>query len=185
MGQPIQASEGEDHDAHIEAHLTMMNAPVVQAVPQVMANLMGNIMQHISMKAKAMAMAEMQQPMQQQPQLAGMPPQQPQVNEQQVLARASQISSQLIAELMQKMTPQQQGDPLVMLRAQELALKEKDLERKEREFQQSLALKKQDQDADRAVQRERIQTTEDIAQLRANIALEKMDQANKGTQGGY
>lgn len=190
MGQPIQASEGEDHDAHIETHLTMMNAPVVQAVPQVMANLMGNIMQHISMKAKAMAMAEVQQQMPQQPmqpQLAGMPqaPQQPQVNEQQVLARASQISSQLTAELLQRMTPQQQGDPLVMLRAQELALKEKDLERKEREFQQNLALKKQDQDADRAVQRERIQTTEDIAQLRANIALEKMEQSNKGSQGGY
>ena len=189
MGQPIQAHEAEDHDAHIAGHMAMMNAPVAQAVPQVMANLMGNILQHISMKAKAMAMAEMQQQQQQpmQPQLAGMPPQpqQPQMNEQQVLARASQISSQLINELMQQMTPQQQGDPLVMLRAQELALKEKDLERKEREFQQSLALKKQDQDEDRAVQRERIQTTEDIAQLRANIALEKMDQANKGTQGGY
>ena len=185
MGQPIQASEGEDHDAHIETHLTMMNAPVVQAVPQVMANLMGNIMQHISMKAKAMAMAEVQQQQPMQPQLAGMPPQQPQVDEQQVLARASQISSQLTAELLQRMTPQQQGDPLVMLRAQELALKEKDLERKEREFQQNLALKKQDQDADRAVQRERIESSEDIAQLRANIALEKMQQANKGSQGGY
>jgi len=101
-----------------------------------------------------------------------------------VLARASQIASQMTSELVQNLTPQQQGDPLVMLRAQELALKERDLQRKEREFQQNLMLKKQDQDADRDVQRERIQTTEDIAQLRANIALEKMNRA-QGNQGGY
>ena len=183
MGQPIQAHEAEDHDSHIAAHLAMMQTPLVQAVPQVMANMMGNILQHVSMKAKAMAAQEMQQqqPQMQQPQMPGM---QPQVNEGAVLARASQIASQMTTELVQNLTPQQQGDPLVMLRAQELALKERDLQRKEREFQQSLALKKQDQDADRDVQRERIQTTEDIAQLRANIALEKMNKA-QGSQGGY
>jgi hypothetical protein len=177
MGQPIQAHEAEDHDAHMAAHLAMMQAPLVQAVPQVMANLMGNIMQHISMKARAMAQQEMQQQQ--------MPQQQPNPQmEAQVLARASQIASQMTSELVQSLTPQQQGDPLVMLRAQELALKERDLQRKEREFQQNLMLKKQDQDADRDVQRERIQTTEDIAQLRANIALEKMNRA-QGNQGGY
>lgn len=182
MGQPIQAHEAEDHDSHIAAHLAMMQTPLVQAVPQVMANMMGNILQHVSMKAKAMAAQEMQQqPQMQQPQMPGM---QPQVDEGAVLARASQIASQMTTELVQNLTPQQQGDPLVMLRAQELALKERDLQRKEREFQQSLALKKQDQDADRDVQRERIQTTEDIAQLRANIALEKMNKA-QGSQGGY
>ncbi len=187
MGQPIQAHEAEDHDAHIAAHLAMMQTPLVQAVPQVMANMMGNILQHISMKARAMAQQEMAQQMPQQQQLPGMMPQQQQPNPQmeaQVLARASQIASQMTSELVQNLTPQQQGDPLVMLRAQELALKERDLQRKEREFQQNLMLKKQDQDADRDVQRERIQTTEDIAQLRANIALEKMNRA-QGNQGGY
>jgi len=185
MGQPIQAHEAEDHDAHIAAHLAMMQTPLVQAVPQVMANMMGNILQHISMKARAMAQQEMAQQMPQQQQLPGMmPPQQQQPDQAQVLARASQIASQMTSELVQNLTPQQQGDPLVMLRAQELALKERDLQRKEREFQQNLMLKKQDQDADRDVQRERIQTTEDIAQLRANIALEKMNRA-QGNQGGY
>jgi hypothetical protein len=146
---------------------------------------MGNILQHISMKARAMAQQEMAQQMPQQQQLPGMmPQQQQQPNQAQVLARASQIASQMTSELVQNLTPQQQGDPLVMLRAQELALKERDLQRKEREFQQNLMLKKQDQDADRDVQRERIQTTEDIAQLRANIALEKMNRA-QGNQGGY
>jgi len=184
MGQPIQAHEAEDHDAHIAAHLAMMQTPRVQAVPQVMANMMGNILQHISMKARAMAQQEMAQQMPQQQQLPGMMPQQQQPDQAQVLARASQIASQMTSELVQNLTPQQQGDPLVMLRAQELALKERDLQRKEREFQQNLMLKKQDQDADRDVQRERIQTTEDIAQLRANIALEKMNRA-QGNQGGY
>ena len=207
MGQPLQAFPGQNHDAHIQAHIAMMGIPVAQAVPQVMAILMGDVMAHIGFKAREKAEAEMQaqqqqpqqpqQPQMQQPQqfqeggqVVPIQPGQPdqQMQEQmkaQMEAKVAQYTQEMIMEVMDQLTPQQQGDPLVMLRAKELEIKEKDLDRKEREFN-AKQMQAQTQHEDKIdMDKERIESSEDIAQLRANIAIEKMEQANKGSQGGY
>ena len=54
----LQAFQGQNHDAHIEAHFSMMYSSVVKGNPMVMANLQGHVMQHISLKAQEQVQAE-------------------------------------------------------------------------------------------------------------------------------
>jgi len=92
----------------------------------------------------------------------------------------------LIAEITDKMLEEEEEmleqrseDPLVDLKQQEIDLREKDIQRKSMEEQQKLKFqdKKLGQNTD--MQKEKIQSQEDIAQLRANVNLEKMDKTIK------
>ena len=78
-GMPAQAFQGQQHDAHIEAHFFMMHSTVVKQSPVVMANLQAHIMQHISLKAQEEVQAEVQKQMQQ------IPPEQQQMVQQQMM----------------------------------------------------------------------------------------------------
>ena len=74
----------------------------------------------------------------------------------------------------------EQQDPLVELKQRELDIKAGDLARKQQEDQREFDLdnKKLAQTAN--LQRERIESQEDIAQLRANIAMDKTYNAPSG-----
>ena len=169
--KPIQAFPGQNHMAHIQAHIVFMQSPMVQGAPQFLGPLLANIQQRIGYMAR-------EQVAEQVAQLGQMLP--PEAMEAMVAARVAELTQQIIPSL----APQQQQDPLVGIRQAELQLAAADQQRKQAKDQvdamlEQARLQQQNQQAydrmdltkgiaeDRSeVNRERIETQEDIAVLR-------------------
>ena len=118
----LKAFEGQNHDAHIAAHLVFMASGVVQATPAAAIALQKHVMEHIKLLAEETVMTGfMAQSQGQEP------------NEEQIIqieADISQIIAEKIAEVrMQSQNIMNQGqgegpDPLIALKEQELGIKE-------------------------------------------------------------
>ena len=144
-GKPFQAFPGQDHKAHIDAHLSFMSISMVQNNPMAMMGLQKNILEHISLMAQEQVQIEFVEEMQElqmiQQQLAPMM-QNPQMMQQNPQAMQSQqrvkqitdmIESRkavLIAEMTldyakeeDKISSEVGGDPLLKLKSRELDLK--------------------------------------------------------------
>ena len=120
----LQAFEGQDHQAHIMAHLVFGNTPMVGQLPPVAITLQKHVMEHIQIAAKEQAsVAYMQKVMGNQ----GAP-----ATPEEMLEMEA-VTAQYIAEGMQQLKQlseqiatggQEQGpDPLIALKQQELELK--------------------------------------------------------------
>lgn len=117
----LKAFEGQDHDAHILAHLTFMASGVVQSMPNIAMSLQKHVLEHVKLKAREQAAAMFMQ--QNQGQAA---------SEDQMLEIETMVA-QLIAQDMQAvrqasqqiMGGENQGpDPLLALKEKELQIKE-------------------------------------------------------------
>ena len=171
----IEAYEGQNHDAHIQAHLLFGLSPIVQAQPALAIDLNKHLMQHISLKAREAVEVQIAQAEQQMGQQAQ------NVDELKV-GQIAALEAQFLAEV-QQMQAQMSGagkpDPVIALKEKELQMRAmKDQADAQFDFsklnleQQKLAQKEKTDQA-------RIQSQEDIAQLRANINLQKLDAAQK------
>ena len=114
----LKAFEGQDHDAHILAHLTFGTAPMLQALPQSMVALQKHIIEHVKIKCQEMATAQLLQQ-------TGGQALTPDL-ELQLESMVAQMNAQEFGKLKQltaQITGQNQGpDPLVQLKQQELQL---------------------------------------------------------------
>ena len=178
-GVPAQAFQGQNHDAHIEAHFSLMYSSVVKGNPMVMANVQGHIMQHISLKAQEQVQAEMAPQLQQ---LQQMPPEQQQILQQQMMAemqnKAAVIEQELISEFVaeyEELLKDSANDPLVELKKDELGLREKEMIRKGKEANEKLGLEKKKLDTNTKVDREKIDQQKDAVAIRSAIATEKLE----------
>ena len=187
-GQLLQAFEGQDHDAHITVHLGFLQLPLVQASPQVLGVFVSHLMEHVALKARSqvqqeieMLQAEAQQAMlaaqvgavdpmmaQQQMQAAQ------QVSPEQVESRVAQIEAELTQQVLGGFAPQQQEDPLVAIRQQELAIKAADTERRAQNDQARLDVEQRKMQARAATDAARIESQEDIADERADVNRERI-----------
>jgi len=150
-GKPFQAFPGQDHRAHIQAHLAFMATNMARNNPPVGAALEKNIFEHISLMAQEQVELEFKQEIQQ---VAVM--QQAAANNPQMAMQAQMISQRiegrkavLIAEAMEEflaeekeITSQFDNDPIAKLRARELDLRAMENERKEREGKERMNLDK-------------------------------------------
>jgi hypothetical protein len=115
-GKPFQAFKGQDHRAHITAHLNFMTSSMARNNPMVTASMQKNIFEHISLMAleqvevefkdQIIQMQQIQQQMQANPALA----QDPQL-QQQMMALNMQIESRkavLIAEMFEDYAKEEQ-----------------------------------------------------------------------------
>ena len=141
-----------------------MSSMIAKANPGVLQVLQVHIFEHIKFKAMLQAQQEIQQQAQQGQQV---PPQ--------LMAnRVAEIETQLMQEYMakeQEILNVGQQDPLVDIKKQELALKQQEQMREAMTDEQRLQLDKQKLAEQSAIQRDRIDTTEDIANMRAQNAL--------------
>ena len=195
MGAPLQAFPDQDHEAHIEAHMAVMSTPAMQLNPQALVVLQGHIQEHIGLLAEAQAQQEVMsqippeqmQMMQQQAQMA--PPQMgpqgpmPQDPMQMVMmqmkpqidALAAQIAADMTEQLVQAVTPQEEGtDPLVAIRQQELQLKAADMQRKQGEFEARQEMEREKERNDVLVAQQRIDAQEKAIDERSRIAEERI-----------
>ena len=98
-----------------------------------------------------------------------------------VESRVAQLIAVITQEVMAQLMPPPQGpDPLVALRARELDIKELDLQRKASEFQQRQSFEVEKEASRQDLTREKIDSTEDIAQLRADVNLERINRSTPG-----
>jgi len=181
-GKPFQAFPGQDHRAHITAHLNFMSTNIVRNNPAVMASIQKNILEHISLMAQEQVQLEFREQMQQMMMMQQQAATNPQV-QQQLQALTNQVESRksvLIAELTEEymkeekqITSQFDNDPLLKLKSREVDLRAMENERKRDndEAQQDLARARLMQQGE--IAEDKMEQNEDLAKLRAGVSLAK------------
>jgi hypothetical protein len=194
-GKPFQAFRGQDHRAHITAHLNFMSTNIARNNPVIMGSLEKNIFEHISLMALEQVEIEFTTQLQQLQQLSQDPmaAQNPQV-QMQVQQLQMQIESRkaiLIAEMMdefmkeeQRITSQFDNDPIAKLKSRELDLVAQENARKAKEGQEKINLDKMRAMMNQMNTQEKLQQNEDLAELRAatSIAKQQFSDMNKKIQ---
>jgi hypothetical protein len=201
MGEILNTFPEQDHDAHIRMHMAFMKTPLVSTSPQVMGTFYSHVMEHVSQKSRLMVMAEIEGIIGQ-AQLAAQSGAIDPVAAQQQIAQVQQdmqdpgqmeklISLQMekiMAEILPGLLPvgnDPMSDPLVQIRMQELALKEKDLQRKTEEDQGDMLIELQKMQQQAASAAARIESQEEIADNRNEVNRERIQvQRDKMRQGG-
>ena len=200
-GKPFQAFPGQDHKAHIDAHLSFMSISMVQNNPMAMMGLQKNILEHISLMAQEQVQIEFMEEMKElqmlQQQLAPMM-QNPTMMQQNPMAmqgqqRIQQITSAiearkavLIAEMTMdyakeedKISSEVGGDPLLKLKSRELDLKaradqDRNANNEARLDLDTMRAMMNDQQHD-----EKLEQNEELAGLRAGVSLAKQTMADQ------
>jgi hypothetical protein len=180
--QTLQAFPEQEHNAHIQTHLLFMKTGIVGSSPAVFGLLLAHISEHIAFKARDAVNKEMQTIMEQAAQ-TGQQPQEipPEIMEQ----RVAQLIVELTTELVTELSPPAEGqeDPLVGLRSKEIDIKAADVQRKADEFAAKHQLDIQTEAQKQEMAREKIDSQEDIALLRAEVNRERIDRVGGAGRG--
>jgi hypothetical protein len=183
-GKSFQAFPGQDHRAHITAHLNFMATNMARNAPVIMASLEKNCFEHISLMSQEQVEIEFQQEimqlqqMQQNPQ--AMQNQQMQIQIRMLTEKIEGRKAVLIAEMMEefmneekKITSQFDNDPIAKLKSRELDLMAQENDRKKQESNERINLDKMKAMMAQSTDSQKLQQNEDLAKLRANTSLEK------------
>ena len=184
-GMPAQAFQGQDHDSHINSHVSLYRTITAQSNPVVLSLIQAHVYQHVSFRAAEIVdqqnaqNPEFQSTLQQIQQL---PPEVGMQYQQQLKESVARDVAAVVSQLMEQinsifMPPPPQPDPLVELRGKELDIKADDVQRKREEFAQ-----RQQFDSMKAMQsnqlaEQRLVIQQDIAKMKDNIARERIDQS--------
>ena len=194
-GVPFRAYPGQDHRAHITAHLNFLATNMVRTAPMVTAAIEKNCLEHISLMAQEQIELEFRTELQQLQQQTMMMQQNPQAVQQnpmlqqqvqQVQQKIEARKAVLIAEMMEdfmkeekKITSQFDHDPIAKLRARELDIRALDNEKRRREAEEKLNLDKMRAMMNQQVQEDKLEQNEELAELRADTSIEKQEMANE------
>ena len=206
-GKPFQAFPGQDHKAHIDAHLSFMSISMVQNNPMAMMGLQKNILEHISLMAQEQVQIEFVEEMQElqmiQQQLAPMM-QNPMMMQQNPMAmqgqqRIQQITTAiearkavLIAEMTMdyakeedKISSEVGGDPLLKLKSRELDLKaradqDRNANNEARLDLDTMRAMMNDQQHD-----EKLEQNEELAGLRAGVSIAKQQMSDQSKRHDF
>ena len=209
-GKPFQAYPGQDHKAHIDAHLSFMSISMVQNNPMAMMALQKNILEHISLMAQEQIQLEYvdelkeMQMIQQQMQQMGPMMQNPQAMQQnpqamQMQQRAQQLTSimdarkaVLIAEMTMdyakeedKISSEVGGDPLLKLKSRELDLKAKADQDRTANNESRLDLDTMRAMMNDAQHDEKLEQNEELAQMRAGVSIAKQEMADQSKKNDF
>jgi hypothetical protein len=180
--KPFQAFPGQDHRAHITAHLNFMATNFVRNNPSVVAALEKNILEHISLMAQEQVQLEFPQEFQMLPQMqaaaVGNPAIQQQLQQisQKIEARKAILIADMTEEFMKEekeITSQFDHDPLLKLKQREVDLKAMEEERKVKEQEDRVNLERSKMLQNKDLTEDKLKQNEELANLRADTAIEK------------
>jgi len=185
----FQAFPGQDHRAHITAHLNFMGTNMVRNSPPISAAIQKNCLEHISLMGQEqielefrdelmqlqqmMQMMQNPQAMQQNPNLQN----QVQMMQQKIEARKAVLIAEMMEEFMkeeQEVTGDFGNDPIAKLKARELDLKASDNSRKVKEGEEKMNLDKMKAMMNQGNVDEKLDQNEELAHLRADTSIEKI-----------
>jgi len=183
-GKPFQAFKGQDHQAHITAHLNFMGTNMARNNPVVMASLQKNIFEHISLMSLEQVEMEYQseiaqlQQIQQDPQAMQNPSIQQGVMD--ITMKIESRKAVLIAEMMEDYNKEEKkilgdfaNDPIAKLRDRELDLRAQENMRKEREGAERLNLDKMRAMMNQENQENKLEQNEELSKMRADTSIQK------------
>jgi hypothetical protein len=182
--QPFQAFAGQDHKAHIDAHLNFIQLNMVRNNPPIVMAIQKNILEHISIMAQEQVQVEFIQELQQLPMLQQQAQADPQA-QQQIKSITIQIESrkaQLIAEMTKdfaeeenKLIGQYDSDPLIKLKAREVDLRAIENEQKRKEAEDRINLDKLKALMNQTNEENKLEQNAELAKLRAGVSLAKQN----------
>ena len=186
-GKQFQAFPGQDHRAHMTAHLNFMSTNIVRNNPAVMGAIQKNILEHISLMAQEQIQLEFRdelmrlQALQQSAPVDPRAAQELQVITQRIESRKAVLIAEMTEEFMKeekKITSQFDNDPLLKLKAREVDLRAMENERKKEADQAKVEndRAKLMQAAD--IADEKLDQNEKLANLRADTSLAKQEMSN-------
>ena len=184
LGKPLTAFRNQNHLAHIEAHQAFFSSTLVRNNIQTMTILESHVMEHLSIQAREEVEQEMKPEIEKLQQAAGGKiPEEEQVRvqelmESKVAERIAEMTEEMVSEE-QEMMQQQGEDPLIALKQQEINLRADDIERKKRHDEAQLGLDEEKLQQNEDLTEAKIDSQEDIAQLRANVNLAKQAEIEK------
>ena len=165
---PLTVFQGQNHDAHIMAHLVFGSSPMVSQMPAIAMALQKHVMEHVSVKAKEQVSSQVGQ------QLQGQPP-----DEQQTLEIESMVAD-LVAKGMQEVkatSTQISGggapDPIIALKQQDLELRAQQDAAENQIDQARLSLDQQKAQNNAQLGAARIDSQEGIVEARIQAARER------------
>jgi hypothetical protein len=181
-GKPFQAFPGQDHRAHITAHLNFMSTNMVRNNPVIMAAIQKNILEHISLMAQEQVQLEFREQMMQIQTLQQQAPTNPQAAQQlqQLMQVIEARKAVLIAEMTEdymkeekKITSQFDSDPLLKLKSREVDLRAMENERKKQNDEAQVELARARLMQSRENFEDKLEQNEDLSKLRAGVSLAK------------
>jgi len=190
--KPFQAFRGQDHQAHMTAHLNFMETNIVRNNPPVMVAIQKNILEHISLMGQEqveMEFAEQvqqMQVMQQQAQINPQLQQQAEAEMQQLSMKIEARKAVLIAEMTEefmkeekRITSQFDSDPLLKLKSREVDLRAMENDRKQQETNNRQEIERAKLMQDQVSTDRKLAQNEELADLRADTSIEKQQMANE------
>jgi len=190
--KPFKAFRGQDHQAHMTAHLNFMETNLVRNNPPVMIAIQKNCLEHISLMGQEqveMEFAEQvqqMQVMQQQAQINPQLQQQAQMEAQQLSVKIEARKAVLIAEMTEefmkeekRITSQFDSDPLLKLKSREVDLRAMENDRKQQEMKMREELERAKLVQDQVSTDKKLAQNEELADLRADTSIEKQEMANE------
>lgn len=163
-GQALKAFPEQDHLAHMVTHMAFIKLPIVMSSPAVYGVLLSHILEHLSLAAQQQVVLDMQQ--------QGIMDMQ--FSPEQMEVEVSKTEARMIQQLLPELMPQQGPDPLVQLQQQGLQLKAQELQQKAQDNEARNQIDLAKLRTKTSIDQQRIQSQEDTAQLRANVALERV-----------
>jgi hypothetical protein len=138
-GEPAKAFLHQDHQSHIQVHMSMLQNPVVAQLigqnpraPMIQAALAAHVAEHVGFMMRQKIEQQLGMPLP--PEDEKLPPQ-VEIALSAMMAQASQqVLMQDQAKAAQQQAQQQQQDPVVQMQMQELQLKAKEVELKEKKI---------------------------------------------------
>jgi hypothetical protein len=185
-GKPVKAFMEQNHEAHIQTHMSAMQNPkIVQLMqmnpqaPAIQAAMMAHINEHIAFEYRKQVEMAIGAPLPGEEQNKHMPPEMADQIAMATAKASQQLMQQAQQQAAQQQAQQQMQDPVVQMQMQELQLKQQDLQLKAQK-QATDAASKADQ---LEIEKSRIEAQMQIAamQVGANAAA-KRDQMERQQQ---
>jgi len=176
-GEPMKAFIYQDQQAHIAAHQTFMQDPLIAKTigqnpmaNQIMASMQAHIAEHLGFHYRKLIETQMGVPL---PAPDKHLPEDVEVQLSQLIAQASaQLLQSNQAQAQQQQAQQLAQDPLIQMQQQELQLKGQEVQRKAQKDATDAQLKQSQQQ----IERERIQSQKEIDMARIQATVQKDQQ---------
>jgi hypothetical protein len=168
----LNAFQGQNHQAHIMAHLVFASSPMIGGMPPVAMSMQKHVMEHVKLQAEEQAMMQLQQ--------AGpMPADQQEMQYQALVAQGVAQGLQQVKQMSAQVSGQG-PDPLIKLKEQELQIKAQAEQADAQLDQAKLQLDAQNQQMRGEQFEKRLARQEAMTQARIDSAMQREVMKQRG-----
>jgi hypothetical protein len=185
----FKAFPGQDHTAHMKAHLSFMGTQIARTNPNILVAVQKNILEHISLMAQEQVqlefkeeIAQVQQMTMQMQQAGGQNPQMKQIQMQikktsdEIEARKAMLIAETTAEYLEeekKVLNQIDNDPLLRLKADEVQIRAREEQRKRDADEEKSNIDRLRLIQNKDIAEQKLDENDKHQKLRASVSLAK------------